>query len=155
MITHLLWETECGQNADFIDTSEEEERQRRQKERHPPNRYGEWAYIANEEDPVTAKMALSSSDAEKWKKAMKSELDSLHRNDVWDLCDLPHRRKAVGSKWVFKRKYDVDGNIERYKARLVAQGYNQRYGIDYDKTFYPVQVYVPQKSMVPQNIHGY
>ena len=50
---------------------------------------------------------------------MKSELDSLHRNDVWDLCDLPQGRKAVGSKWVFKRKYDVDGSIERYKAMLL------------------------------------
>ena len=57
-------------------------------------------------------MGLSSADAEKWKKTMESELDSLHRNE------LPQGRKAVGSKWVFKRKYDVDGNIERYKASL-------------------------------------
>ena len=83
-------------------------------------------------------MALLSPDAKKWKEAMESELNSLHRNDAWDLCELPQRRRAVGSKWVFKRKYDVDGNIERYKARLVAQGYNQRYGIDYDETFCPV-----------------
>ena len=97
-----VMEIECGQDADIIDTSEEEEQQRRQRERHPPNRYGEWAYIANAEDPVTAKMALSSPDAEKWKKAMESELDSLHKNDVWDLCELPQGKKAVGSKWVFK-----------------------------------------------------
>ena len=127
-----VMEIECGQDADIIDTSEEEELQRRQRERHPSNCYGEWTYIANAEDPVTAKMGLSSADAEKWKKAMESELDSLHRNQ------LPQGRKAVESKWVFKRKYDVDGNIERYKARLVAQGYNQRYGSDHDKTFHPV-----------------
>lgn len=83
-------------------------------------------------------MALSSPDAEKWKKAMESELHPLHRNDVWDLFELPAGRKAVGNNWVFKQKYDADGNLERYKARLVAQGYNQKYGIDYDKTFCPV-----------------
>ena len=133
-----VMETEGEQDADIIDTSEEEESHRRQRERHPPNRYNEWVYIASAEDPVTAKMSLSCPDAKKWKKAMESELDSLHRNDVWDLCELPQGRKAVRSKWVFKRKYDVNGNLERYKARLVAQGYNQRYGIDYDKTFCPV-----------------
>ena len=95
-------EIECGQDADIIDTSEEEEPKRRQRERHPPNRYDEWVYISNAEDPVTAKMALSGPDSEKWKKAMEIELDSLHRNDVWDLCELPQGRKAVGNKWVFK-----------------------------------------------------
>ena len=63
---------------------------------------------------------------------MQNEFNSLQQNNVWELCELPKGRKAVGCKWVFKRKYNVDGNVERYKARLVAQGYNQKYGIDYD-----------------------
>ena len=62
----------------------------------------------------------------------------MKENDVWDLVKLPEGRKATGSKWVFKTKHDAEGNIERYKARLVAQGYNQKYGIDYDETFCPV-----------------
>ena len=70
--------------------------------------------------------------------AMKNEIDSLKGNDVWHLVKLPEGRKAVGSKWVFKTKHDAEGNIERYKARLVAQGYNQKYGIDYDESFCPV-----------------
>ena len=57
---------------------------------------------------------------------------------MWGLMDLPEDRKAVGIKWVFKRKHDADGNIEPHKARLVAQGYSQMYGIDYDETFCPV-----------------
>ena len=70
--------------------------------------------------------------------AMDAELKSLHTNDVWELTELPPGRQAIGSKWVYKRKQDADRKLERYKARLVAQGYNQRHGIDYDETTSPV-----------------
>ena len=69
---------------------------------------------------------------------MEKELNSLEDNDVWDRVDLPKDRKAIGSKWVFKRKRNAEGNVERYKARLVAQGYTQKNAIDYDETFSPV-----------------
>ena len=54
---------------------------------------------------------------------------------MWELVELPDGRKPVGNKWVFKLKTDEDGRIERYKARLVAQGYTQIFGMDYDETF--------------------
>ena len=54
-------------------------------------------------------------------------MESLHTNDVWDLVKLTKDRKAVGSKWVFKLKVGPDGSVERHKARLVAQGYTQKY----------------------------
>ena len=104
-----------------------EETRQTGKNRHPPSRYGEWVYIAQKEGPIVVKQALSSPDAEKWAKAMEAELESLHKNQVWELSELPPGRKAVRSKWVFKRKHDADGNIERYNARLVAHGYNQQY----------------------------
>ena len=63
---------------------------------------------------------------------------SLHKNDVWELVELPKDRKAVGSKWVFKLKTDADGSVEWHKARLVAQGFSQKHGLDYDETFSPV-----------------
>ncbi len=63
---------------------------------------------------------------------------SLERNDVWDLVELPEKRKVVGSKWVFKLKTNEDGTTSRYKARLVAQGFSQQKGSDYDETFSPV-----------------
>ena len=66
------------------------------------------------------------------------EMDSIYSNDVWDLVELPTDCKPVGSKWVFKRKTNADGSIERYKVRLVAQGFSQRCGCDYDETFSPV-----------------
>ena len=69
---------------------------------------------------------------------MKGEIDSLHQHNVWDLVELPEGRKPVGSKWVFKVKTNADGTTERFKARLVAQGYTQREGLDYDETFSPV-----------------
>lgn len=71
-------------------------------------------------------------------KAMESEISSLHTNKVWDLTKLPSRRKAIGSKWVFKRKCDADGDMEHHKARLVVQGFLQKHRIEYDETFYPV-----------------
>ena len=72
---------------------------------------------------------------------METEMKSLNENDVWDLVELPPGRKVVGSKWVFKKKTD---SVQRFKARLVAQGYTQKYGTDYDETFCPV---VRQESL--------
>ena len=69
---------------------------------------------------------------------MRTEIESLHDNRVWELVDLPECRKAVGSKWVFKAKTNADGTLERCKARLVAQGYSQKEDLDYDETFSPV-----------------
>ena len=59
----------------------------------------------------------------------------FRRYQVWELFELPLGRKANGIMSVFKRKHDAVGNVERYKARLVSQGYNQKHGINYDETF--------------------
>ncbi|CAI7805138.1 unnamed protein product [Closterium sp. NIES-54] len=86
----------------------------------------------------TLKEALESSDAEEWKKAMESELKSIEENGTWELVELPEGRKAITSKWLFKIKSDADGNIERYKSRLVAKGYQQKEKVDYKELFAPV-----------------
>ena len=69
---------------------------------------------------------------------MEQETKSLRANHTWDLVELPRDGKTVGSKWIYKVKIKADGSIERYKARLVAQGYTQKFGVDYDETFCPV-----------------
>ncbi|CAI7835420.1 unnamed protein product [Closterium sp. NIES-53] len=89
-------------------------------------------------EPATLKEALESSDAEEWKKAMESELKSIEENGTWELVELPEGRKAITSKWLFKIKSDADGNIERYKSRLVTKGYQQREKVDYKELFAPV-----------------
>ena len=65
-------------------------------------------------------------------------MDSLHDNDVWDLVELPTGEKVVGSKWIFKVKTNADGSVERCKTHLVAQGYSQEKGLNYDETFSPI-----------------
>jgi len=84
-------------------------------------------------DPATYKEAMGAADAEEWAEACQYEMDALSKNDTWELVNLPPGRKAVKSKWVFKLK--ADG---RFRARLVAKGFTQIPGIDYDETFSPV-----------------
>ncbi|KAJ9539543.1 hypothetical protein OSB04_032276 [Centaurea solstitialis] len=73
-----------------------------------------------------------------WVSAMQEELAEFIRNNVWLLVPRPRKRTIIGSKWIFKNKLDEIGTIIRNKARLVAQGYRQEEGIDYDETFAPV-----------------
>ena len=73
-----------------------------------------------------------------WLKAMKSEMESMYENQVWNLVDPPEGTKPIECKWIFKRKTDVNGNVTVHKARLVAKGFRQVQGVDYDETFSPV-----------------
>ena len=69
---------------------------------------------------------------------MHEELENFDRNHVWDLVELPPNCRPIGTKWVFKNKQGENGIVVRNKARLVAQGFCQKEGIDYDETFAPV-----------------
>ena len=84
-------------------------------------------------EPALYAEAMRSADAEAWKEACQYEIDALAKNETWDLVDLPAGRKAVKSKWVFKLKSDG-----RFRARVVAKGFTQVPGIDFDETFSPV-----------------
>ena len=98
-----------------------------------------FAYSVQEvPEPETIDEALSSSHAKEWKLATDSEYQSLIDNNTWDLVELPEGRTPVGCKWVFKIKYNGEGKVERFKSRLVAKGYSQRQGIDFEETFSPV-----------------
>ncbi|GJP60410.1 hypothetical protein CLOP_g17618 [Closterium sp. NIES-67] len=77
-------------------------------------------------------------NGKEWKKASDEEMGSIIENDTFDLVKLPPGRQAISSKWLFKRKTDADGNIERYKSRLVAKGYQQQEKKDYNEVYAPV-----------------
>ena len=70
--------------------------------------------------------------------AMRDEMDSMVRNKVWKLIDLPSGRKSIGNKWAFKIKHREDGSIDKFKDRLVAKGFTQIEGVYYEETFSPV-----------------
>jgi len=65
-------------------------------------------------------------------------MESLHKNEAWDLVELTYGRKPIGNKWVFNKETNVEGKVEKYKAQLVVKGYSQVLGIDFDDIFFPV-----------------
>jgi transposase InsO family protein len=89
-------------------------------------------------EPKTYKQAISCDEKDKWIMAMQREINSIEQNNTWTPAELPKGRTAIGCRWVFKIKQsEIDENT-RYKARLVAQGYTQKFGVDYDEVFAPV-----------------
>lgn len=101
------------------------------------NEAGDLVHLAllAETEPVTLDEALRD---EKWKKAMKEELQSIEKNETWELVQLPPNKKAIDVKWVFKVKEGPNGEVLKYKARLVVRGFLQKAGIDYGEVFAPV-----------------
>ncbi|KAK3876705.1 hypothetical protein Pcinc_018517 [Petrolisthes cinctipes] len=107
--------------------------------KRPPDIYGEWVSVGHKtSDPTSVSEALLSDDKEHWMDAMKQEMSSIQESDVYELVELPKGSKSLKCRWVFKKKILSNGSVERYKARLVAQGCSQKFGIDYDETFCPV-----------------
>lgn len=89
-------------------------------------------------EPTSYKVAMGCLDHEKWRAAIRSEHASLDKCGTWEITKLPPDRAAIGSKYVFKIKHDEHGNISKYKARLVARGDRQKYGVDFNETWSPV-----------------
>jgi hypothetical protein len=91
-----------------------------------------------EGDPTSFEEAMRNDNSSKWLEAMEDEIKSMSTNKVWDLEHIPKEAKTVGCKWVYKTKHDSQGNIERFKTRLMTKGFTQREGINYNETFSPV-----------------
>nr|GEV76822.1 retrotransposon protein, putative, Ty1-copia subclass [Tanacetum cinerariifolium] len=90
------------------------------------------------EAPQEEVILICRFKSNKWIDAMNAEIQSMIGNMVWVLVDFSPGCTTVGSKWIFKKKTDMDGIVHTYKARLVAKSYTQLYGVDYEETFSPV-----------------
>ena len=92
----------------------------------------------SDDDPLSYKHAMDDPNKDKWLTAMEQEMESMYSNSVWELVDLPESVRPIGCKWIYKKKRGVDGKVETFKAWLVAKGYTQKEGVDYEETFSPV-----------------
>jgi hypothetical protein len=88
-----------------------------------------------DDTPKTITEAFASPDADDWKEAVGSEMDSILSNETSELVDRPYVCKPMGCKWVFKKKLRPDDTIDKYKARLVPKGYTQKEGEDFFDTY--------------------
>ena len=87
------------------------------------------------QDPIYFEYAIKEK---KWINAMHEEMESTDKNDTWELVDLPKNKECIGVKWVYKTKYKENVEVDKYKSRLVAKGFAQEYGVDYNENFAPV-----------------
>nr|GEX79318.1 retrotransposon protein, putative, Ty1-copia subclass [Tanacetum cinerariifolium] len=144
---HLSIDTSLNHEEDALEIDEPQSDivpiRRSTRTRRAPDRM--CLYIDAEEhelgdlgEPANYKVALLDPEFEKWLNVMNVEMQSMKDNEVWVLVELPPNGKTIGSKWLFKKKTDMDGVVHTYKARLLAKGYTQTPGIDYEKTFSPI-----------------
>jgi hypothetical protein len=98
----------------------------------------EVAMSESQDNPKSLAQARSHADWPKWREAMDRELATLEEAGTWTIVPRPTDKNIVGSKWVFRIKRKANGSIEKYKACLVAQGFTQKFGIDYFDTFSPI-----------------
>ena len=126
---------------------DEENLRRSERARRPPEREGiitgNWWEFTEDAlyscadnilgEPKSIDEALNSPARNDWKKALDDEFESLTKHNTWTLVKLPENRNVIDSKWVFKTKYNAEGTVDGYKARLVARGFSQEPGIDYNE----------------------
>ncbi|GJS20881.1 ribonuclease H-like domain-containing protein [Tanacetum coccineum] len=111
--------------------------QKQQRNNHKDQQHCLFACFLSQEEPKKIAEALQDDS---WVQAMQEELLQFKLQQVWVLVDLPHGMKVIGTKWVYRNKRDERGVVVRNKARLVAQGYTQEEGINYDEVFAPVAI---------------
>jgi hypothetical protein len=112
------------------------ERVRKPIERYSsPNFHSAFMLTANDDEPKLVGGEIESIEGKLWKDSMVEEMESLQKNETWDLVNFPSGRNHVNRKWVFKKKTIVAGQVKKLKDRLVAKGYSQVEGVDFSEIF--------------------
>jgi hypothetical protein len=93
--------------------------------------------LLNNDEPATYAEAMMDPDSEKWQATMRSKIDSMGDNQVWNFVNMPDGLIPIECKWIYKKK-DMDWNVHIYKDWLVGKGFWQVEGVDYDEIFSPV-----------------
>jgi hypothetical protein len=131
--------------AEIQESDPTEEPRRSGRERRAPGRYEgalATAFTAGERTPRSYREAVTDPKfGSEWQEAIEAELKALRTFNTWKEVEPPKNRNVVSSKWVFTIKRAEDGSIARFKVRLVARGFSQRYGVDYEETFAPTVKY--------------
>lgn len=129
------------------------------RDRRPPSRHhsyyrtDDYTFVVESLEPVCDQISFSEALSHiGWRAAMQEEFDSLLGTGTWELGPLPPDHHALSAKWVFKTKPDVDATRFRLKARLVARGFEQRSGIDFDETFAPVVKWSTLRSVIALSV---
>lgn len=138
-------------------------RDRQRRNIKPPSRFDDSdvaAYalvmfeLIEEEEPLTYGEAIRSKNKRKWIAASDEEMDSLEKNETWSLIDRPEGERTIGCKWIYKIKPGIPGGEDkRYKGRVVAKGYSQVEGIDYNEVFSPVVKHVTIRLLLSLVVH--
>ncbi|GJW97371.1 retrotransposon protein, putative, ty1-copia subclass [Tanacetum coccineum] len=143
--TSLISQEASGSTVDFDEIQRQDAQPSKTTSQHQPvveqddvDPQTDEHELGDHGEPPNYRVALLDPKSKKWLEAMNAEMQSMKDNQVWNLVDLPPNCKTVGSKWLFKKKTNMDRNIHTYKARLVAKGFTQTYEVDYDETFSPV-----------------
>ncbi|KAL3686035.1 hypothetical protein R1sor_004057 [Riccia sorocarpa] len=110
-----------------------------------PSRLNDFALALDEEEPLTF---ADASQHPHWVEAMDREMDSIRRNSTWELIPCPPGKRPITARWLYKLKEGIDGTPNTYKAQLVARGYEQRAGTDYEETFAPVVKWTTLRALI-------
>jgi hypothetical protein len=148
--TELELDDEKYESSEEEEAKEEEEephtpvlrrpvRDKRQPKRYsPPDLHSNFYLSITDDDPRTVREAMISEDSKLSKKEMIEEMDSLDKNEAWDIAEFPARRKYVGRKWLFKNNFNAQGKMQKYKAQFVAKDYSHVERIDFGEIFSPL-----------------
>ncbi len=99
-------------------------------------------------EPLTYQEAVGGEQSELWRLSMDDEYKSLTENGTWELVEKPEGVKPIPMKWVYKIKRDANGNVERFKSRLVAKGFMQRHGVDFEEVYAPVSKHTTLRALL-------